>query len=134
MSESRKITHWIPRSVTTTTDQNDPVGVGSVVDALCLGTGRFLRAVLVPSLVNAGIKPALIQPRGQSFLEYMAERDRILDSYSELADRPGFYPVDTVEPDGTVVTDEVPCWGAFSIGSVVNKEALVDWLPSLKRW
>jgi hypothetical protein len=115
-----------------TSDHYDDVGLSA--DSLCLGTGRFLRAVLVPALVNAGLKPALIQPRGRSFLEYMVERDRTTDSTSNSTAKPGFYPVDTVEPDGTVITDEVPCWGAFSVGSAVDKEALVNWLPSLKSW
>jgi hypothetical protein len=132
MSHSSTITHWLPRCVTT--DPNDNVGVATEVDALCLGTGRFLRAILIPSLVNAGMKPVLIQPRGRSFLEYMAERDKMTDSKSKEVDKPGFYPLDTVQPDGTVITDQVPCWGAFSIGSVVDKQALVDWLSSLKSW
>ncbi|KAL3923926.1 MAG: hypothetical protein SGILL_001360 [Bacillariaceae sp.] len=105
-------THWLPNN----NDKNSDTGV----DALCLGTGRFLRSVLVPSLVGAGLQTALVQPRGRSFLEYMASRD------GET------YPIDTVLEDGTIRTEEIPCCGAFSLGSEADKESLVEWLPTLK--
>ena len=63
------------------------------VDCLCIGTGRFLRSVLVPPLVaTSECHPALIQTRGTNFLEFMKEQ-------SEPT-----YPIDTVYQDGTTET------------------------------
>ena len=93
------------------------------IDALCLGTGRFLRSVLVPALVGAGLKPALIQTRGRSFLEYMQTRSG--------ASR-GTYPVDTVLSSGEIDTQEIPCWGAFSLGKEDDKRALAETLQEMK--
>jgi hypothetical protein len=76
--------------------------------------------VLVPALVGAGLRPALIQARGRTFLEYMN------------GSPDGCYEVDTVQVDGNVVTDKIPCYGAFSLGTDTDKGALVDWLPKLR--
>ena len=38
----------------------------STVEAVCIGTGRFLRAVLVPALVESGCEVVLAQTRGSS--------------------------------------------------------------------
>lgn len=42
--------------------------------AVCIGTGRFLRAVLVPALHELGCDVILAQTRGQSFGQYMQKR------------------------------------------------------------
>lgn len=128
-------THWLPPPTTTLAtggESNDDAAAADEaqqrdhgVDALCLGTGRFLRSVLVPSLVGAGMRPALIQPRGRSFLEYMMANEGETEGGCH-------YPVDTVERDGSVTTEHIPCWGAFSMGSNDDKTALFDWLRSLK--
>ena len=44
----------------------------STVEAVCIGTGRFLRAVLVPALADIGCEVVLAQTRGSSFVEHMA--------------------------------------------------------------
>jgi hypothetical protein len=107
MTSDQNATHWLSSAV----DNNDtPM-------ALCLGTGRFLRSVLVPALVGAGLsKPVLIQTRGRSFLEYMQQRPD--DTYE----------VDTVQPDGSIVTEHVPCGGAFSLGNDKDKAATLEWI------
>ncbi|KAL3937889.1 MAG: hypothetical protein SGBAC_007087 [Bacillariaceae sp.] len=104
-------THWIPETAK---------GDSDLPNALCLGTGRFLRSVLVPTLVGAGLRPALIQTRGRSFLEFMA------------ASSVSTYPVDTVLPSGEIQTDPVACWGAFSFGKSEDKQYVLDtFLPTL---
>ena len=85
-------------------------------NALCLGTGRFLRSVLVPTLVGAGLRPALIQTRGRTFLEYM--KDSRDDQKS--------YQVDTVLPSGEIQTDEIQCYGAYSFGQKEDKTKFID--------
>lgn len=95
--------------------ENDP----SVIECLCLGTGRFLRAVLVPALAASGCHPALIQPRGTSFVSY-------------LRDEHGSFPVDTVTPTGEIRTDRIKCYGAFTLGSEAGKKALFATLPKMK--
>jgi mannitol-1-phosphate/altronate dehydrogenase len=104
------ITHWFPP------DTHD--GNKNNVDCLCVGTGRFLRSVLVPAMVAAGFHPALIQTRGRSFLEYMVIRDKAVVSSS--------YEVDTVLASGETQTDLIPCYGAFSLGRPEDKQAVYD--------
>ena len=94
-------TYWLPK--------------GGEVNCLCIGTGRFLRSVLVPPLVATNeCKPALIQTRGTNFLSYMTEQKE-----SE-------YPIDTVMFSGTTETVFVKCFGAFSWGSAEHKQAVVE--------
>lgn len=92
------------------------------MNCLSLGTGRFLRAVLVPALVGAGFRPALIQSRGRSFLDYMAER------------KEPWFEVDTVLSTGQVVTDNIACAGAFTMGTTEGKLAVVDFITKMKRY
>jgi mannitol-1-phosphate/altronate dehydrogenase len=90
------------------------------IDCLCLGTGRFLRSVLVPALVGAGLHPALIQTRGRSMLEYMQNSDE------------GVYEIDTVTPSGDVETTRIPIYGAFTLGSAEGKHhVLQELIPSI---
>jgi hypothetical protein len=113
-------------------EEEEQMEIGGI--ALCLGTGRFLRSVLVPALVGAGLKPFLIQTRGRNFMEYMAEKSSTSSDITTTAvtNDSISYEVDTVLPDGTIVTDHVPCYGVFSVGKAADKEALWDWLPTLK--
>ena len=62
----------------------------SDASAVCIGTGRFLRAVLVPALHELGCGVVLAQTRGTSFCAHMAECTE--------------YEVDTVATDGSVQT------------------------------
>ncbi|CAB9528763.1 expressed unknown protein [Seminavis robusta] len=88
------------------------------IDCLCLGTGRFLRSVLIPPLVATNeCKPALIQTRGTSFVQFMSARQTNTDSKAT-------YPIDTVQYNGETETVFVKCFGAFSLGHAPNKDAL----------
>ncbi|GKY99938.1 hypothetical protein MPSEU_000947400 [Mayamaea pseudoterrestris] len=89
-------------------------------ECLCLGTGRFLRSVLVPAFVEFG-PVALIQTRGTSFISYMREN----------GGSGGKYPVDTVLESGEVRTDEYACAAAFSFGTPSCKEAFYAALPNV---
>jgi mannitol-1-phosphate/altronate dehydrogenase len=104
---ARFVTHWLPAS-------NDVP-----VDCLCVGTGRFLRAVLVPALTLAGLHPVLIQTRGRNFLEYM-----------QTHPSGNSYPVDTVLPSGDILTEDISCYGAFSWGQSDDKQAFYDWFAT----
>jgi mannitol-1-phosphate/altronate dehydrogenase len=90
------------------------------VNCLCLGTGRFLRSVLVPVLNHVGLHPALIQPRGTTFMGYMQEQSATS------------YEVDTVTYSGEIVTDRVACYGAFSLGNPEGRAATLDFVKSLE--
>lgn len=95
--------------------------ISTEIDCLCLGTGRFLRSVLVPALIQAGYHPALIQTRGRTMMEYMDLRDD------------ASYEVDTVLSDGSVQTDTIACYGVYSLGTTETKEAVYqELLPSMK--
>lgn len=76
--------------------------------AVCLGTGRFLRAVLVPALHELGCSIVLAQTRGKSFGQYMQKR---LDEGAGAT-----YEVDTVLPDGSTLTTKHPVAACGSLG------------------
>eukprot|EP00443_Scrippsiella_acuminata_P000994 CAMPEP_0115296934 /NCGR_PEP_ID=MMETSP0270-20121206/67491_1 /TAXON_ID=71861 /ORGANISM="Scrippsiella trochoidea, Strain CCMP3099" /LENGTH=951 /DNA_ID=CAMNT_0002714581 /DNA_START=86 /DNA_END=2941 /DNA_ORIENTATION=- len=82
--------------------------------AVCLGTGRFLRAVLVPALVELGGEVVLAQTRGTSFGAYMQGRK---DSRT--------YEVDTVLQDGKVLTSRVPVAACGSLGVPAGRAAFM---------
>lgn len=136
-SSGSEIRFWLPRraSGSSSTDTKIDTKEGSgrsgddtVATALCLGTGRFLRSVLVPAMIGAGLRPALVQTRGRNFMEYM---EQISASSDPTSSETISYEVDTVQPDGTTVTNHVPCYGAFSLGNALDKGALVEWLRKL---
>lgn len=109
-------THWI-----------SPSSAAGAPDCYCIGTGRFLRAVLVPALVQSGYRPALIQPRGRSFLNFVLSQP----------DEPcgaRLYPIDTVLESGEIRTDHIPIYGAFSLGSPEDRQALLQcgWTTHVK--
>lgn len=90
----------------------------TLLDSICIGSGRFLRAVLVPALVAADYHPCIIQTRGKSFLEFSC------DKFS--------YEVDTVHYDGRVETTEIPYWGAGTLGTPEGKQDVLNLLASKK--
>jgi hypothetical protein len=116
---ARNTTHWLPLN-----------GDASEIDCLCLGTGRFLRSVLYPALVAANLKPALIQPRGRSFVDHMLHANKSNGQQEECCYS---YEIDTVLESGHVQTETVPCYGAFSLGNSDGKQALVQLLPKMQR-
>lgn len=87
------------------------------IDSLCIGSGRFLRSVLVPALVNADYHPFIVQTRGRSFLDY-ALKHHTTNSWT--------YEVDTVHYDGRIETSEIPFWGAGTLGSSQGKIEILD--------
>lgn len=109
------IHYWLPPE--STKKETSDCGNDVYIDCLCVGTGRFLRSVLVPALSAIGMKTALVQTRGRSFLEFMAT-----NSSSSS------YPVDTVHFDGSIQTDFIPCVGAFSLGRAADKQAFYETL------
>jgi hypothetical protein len=117
--------------------------------AICIGSGRFLRSVLVPALLGAGagaadqalllsFRVAIFQTRGRSLLDYCACRAaRLLDDdddddgnncAAESKSKSSMnisYEVDTVQRDGSVDTETIgPLEGVGTLGTVEGKEAL----------
>ena len=122
------ITHWLP-------DEDHQTGS---VRALCLGTGRFLRSVLVPTLVGMmneneeaslsdRVGPVLIQPRGTSMIQYM--HNKTPKGTQAFAS----YEVDTILPSGDTATTKVPCSAVFSLSSPEGKHSLVECLPQIMK-
>ena len=91
------------------------------VNAICIGSGRFLRSVLVPALTAVEFCPVVIQTRGTSFMRYLEKRNDMK------------YEVDTVMPDGSVITELVPVYGAGSLGKTEHKEAVMTFLKNLSK-
>mmetsp|Transcript_19320 Transcript_19320/g.55602 ORF Transcript_19320/g.55602 Transcript_19320/m.55602 type:complete len:817 (+) Transcript_19320:310-2760(+) len=100
------------------------------VDCLCIGSGRFLRSVLVPALNAAGHKPAVIQTRGRTFLDYCAAG--AVGDANTSSDVPLKYEVDVVEYDGTVATQIVDCWGAGTLGTEEGRDEVTKLLDQMK--
>ncbi len=113
---------------TTTTTTTTPFslvcdGLASI-DSICIGSGRFLRAVLVPALVAADYHPIIVQTRGTSFLEYTSTSSR----ERKQRNGPFTYEVDTVHYDGKIETTHVPYWGAGTLGSLQGKQDVLNLL------
>ncbi|ETV82154.1 hypothetical protein, variant 1 [Aphanomyces astaci] len=96
-------------ATTTTTTQ---------VDAVCFGSGRFLRAVLVPVWRHVNLNVVVLQTRGDDFVKQCT-----LDNLQ--------YEVDTVERDGSVSTQEVQLAGVASLGVAAQKAAFFGRIPEL---
>jgi hypothetical protein len=111
---------------------NDDANSSSKIDCICLGTGRFLRSVLVPALVLGAKKqpPVLIQPRGTSMADYMKTKEQ-QQKRGDGAAAPPEYEIDTVLPSGETETTTIPCSAVFSLATSQGKEALVEWLPRI---
>jgi len=90
------------------------------VRCVVIGTGRLIRALLVPMLDSMNQKVVLAQPRGNGFCEYQEARPD------------GTFEMDVVESDGnistTLVRNVVACG---SIGASVGQEALLKIVPQL---
>jgi len=104
----------------------------SSIKALCIGSGRFLRSVLVPALVHSNLPTAIFQTRGRSFLDYtLANNSNVVnakdDVNTNVNDNPQFfYEVDTVKQDGTVNTQRVPYMAAGTFGSLKGKKEILN--------
>lgn len=105
----------------------------SSINAICIGSGRFLRSVLVPALLHCHLKPIILQTRGRSFMDYC----RATNGYNNHGNNQnGFllsYEVDTVQFDGNVRTDIIPCYGAGTLGTTKGKDdVLKKLIPNMK--
>ena len=112
-TSSSAATHWLHPDLQETND-NSNNNAWKDVDCLCIGTGRFLRAVLVPLLTRNGSCPhstLLVQPRGRSFVDAMSK------------DGATYYEIDTVLRDGTLESSTYPVAGAFTWHSPATTDA-----------
>jgi len=100
----------------------------TAIDSLCIGSGRFLRSVLVPALVAANYRPAIIQTRGRTFLDYCCGKDTPtqIEGEGENEFRSWTYEVDTVHFDGRIETINVPFWGAGTLGNPEGKKDILE--------
>jgi mannitol-1-phosphate/altronate dehydrogenase len=101
------------------------------INSICIGSGRFLRAVLVPALVASNMKPIIVQTRGRNFIEYCASRKEQQQQQQEQDDC-WTYEVDTVEHDGKIKTDEIKCYGAGSLGTDEAKNHVLTMISQLE--
>lgn len=104
----------------------------SQIDSLCLGSGRFLRSVLVPALNAANLNTAIFQTRGSSFMRYCAQTfdEKKSQTNSDLSHLL-FYEVDTVEYDGNLNTEVVSCHAAGTLGTDEGKESMLKLLEKM---
>nr|CCA23855.1 conserved hypothetical protein [Albugo laibachii Nc14]CCA24039.1 conserved hypothetical protein [Albugo laibachii Nc14] len=90
--------------------------------AICIGSGRFLRAVLVPFFRRIECKVVIAQPRGSDFVK-ACEANK------------GSYELDTIDRDGKVSTNTLQVEGVGSLGSDSGRDAfmkLPKQLPQLR--
>ena len=104
-------------------------GDGQDVDAICLGSGRFLRSVLVPFL-SSNMKPAVFQTRGRNFLDSFEEHHRRDDCDGVCVVSSLCYPVDTVQFDGSTTTSDIAIYAAGTLGSPDGKIQMMEGLVS----
>ena len=127
--------YWLDKSIVANDDDAAAAAEDVVdIDCICLGTGRFLRSVLVPIMVEYmnknipnnknAVGPVLIQPRGISMIEYMSNKE------SQQANS---YEIDTVLSNGTTETSQVPISAVFSLSSPQGKHSLVEYLPQIMK-
>ncbi|CAH0482805.1 unnamed protein product [Peronospora belbahrii] len=91
-------------------------------DAICIGSGRFLRSVLVPTLRAAGSAVIVAQTRGTSFA-------------SACIKSQGKYEIDTIQKDGSVQTEVIEVEAVGSLGDTEGRVAFMQLpskLPNLK--
>ena len=101
----------------------------STVEAVCIGTGRFLRAVLVPALTEIGCEVVMAQARGNSFVEHMASRR--LGYGARGAGRT--YEVDTILQDGQVLTNSYPVAAVGSLGDAAGRAVFMELPKRMKQ-
>eukprot|EP00986_Skeletonema_menzelii_P012536 scaffold6943_cov157-Skeletonema_menzelii.AAC.13 len=98
---------------------------GQEINAICIGSGRFLRSVLVP-LLSSHAKPCVFQTRGRTFVDSFKPCDDDCNTNPELLT----YPVDTIEFDGTMTTSEIEIYAAGTLGTADGRSHLMDNLVS----
>ncbi|KAJ0412626.1 hypothetical protein ATCC90586_006993 [Pythium insidiosum] len=86
----------------------------SVTDAraVCIGSGRFLRAVLVPVLQRLDCHVVLLQPRGTAFADACREDSNI-------------YSIETIQPDGQIVPETIELRAVGSLARDDDKRAFL---------
>ena len=125
------------------------------VTCVCLGTGRFLRSVLVPIVMKAAQleqqhdndndsdkspgSVVLIQPRGRSFVDFMKQQHSQSQQSQQSPEHADCYPVETVlsptadsSSQPAVHTDWVPLAGVFPCSSQFFQTCLVECWQSLQ--
>jgi mannitol-1-phosphate/altronate dehydrogenase len=100
----------------------------SSINALCIGSGRFLRSVLVPALIHCQLKPIILQTRGRTFMDYVSNRSNI----SQESSITFTYEVDTVHYDGKIQTEIIPFYGVGTLGTDEGKQDLLNLVSKVK--
>eukprot|EP00948_MAST-09A_sp_MAST-9A-sp1_P001640 g1640.t1 len=93
---------------------------------VCIGSGRFIRSLLVPFIREASPKSEchIFQTRGTSFLEYC--KDKTINDDNDDGNKV-FYEVDTLETTGKVVTKRISFASPpESLGQTSGREKLMS--------
>ena len=112
---------------------------GQDINSICLGSGRFLRSVLVPFL-SSNSKVAVFQTRGRTFLDSFKQQQKQkhininFSSNKDAVDADGnvgvvkslCYPVDTIQFDGNTTTSNIQISAAGTLGTLEGKAQLID--------
>jgi len=98
---------------------------GQEINAICIGSGRFLRSVLVP-LLSSHAKPCVFQTRSRTFLDSFKDNGNVDNNTPKLLT----YPVDTVEFGGKTTTSDIEIYAAGTLGTADGRSQLMDNLVS----
>ncbi|TMW68008.1 hypothetical protein Poli38472_007680 [Pythium oligandrum] len=85
----------------------------AITQAVCIGAGRFLRAVLVPTLRGINSRVVLLQTRHTDFVNACRATN-------------GVYEVDTLQRDGQVLTETFELEAVGSLGVADDRAAFLE--------
>ncbi len=106
-------------------------GGHEISSSICIGSGRFLRSVLVP-LLSSNTKPYVFQPRGRSFLDSFRKDTHDNNHNNPQQKQSLTYPVDTIEFDGTTSISNVEIFAAGTLGTEDGRSQLMNNLIASK--
>ena len=105
----------------------------SEINSLCLGSGRFLRSVLVPFLASHS-NPAVFQTRGRGFVDFFLDKNTNPTADNDGADVTRTtslqYPISTMHQNGLTSTSLVSLSAAGTLGTPPGNSYLMNELIS----
>ena len=109
-------------------------------NSICIGSGRFLRTVLVPALTSTKlssssfIRTIIMQTRSSTFLDYcydkvlLEEKKATTDVVVTTKSQALTYEVDVVQPNGETIIQLEHCHGVGSLGTSEGRHTFYHYI------